>query len=316
MKKLVLANADYQTHMTDEGNQLQLGLESAGWILSGHGYDGIVNVEDSITRYNPDVIFLQDKRDWDKHSRGCYNKKVHWFNHESLKRFNGKVISVVKDAGSCIEYQRAFIEDEIDADAVVTYYHDESVLPHCPHLNKIPRIRTYHSLDKDKVPKFHGMKDRGALVSGAINADVYPGRTKLFQNSAKYSIFKMKHPGYNNNGVQTYNYMDELSRYKVHLATSSKYKFALRKIMESVACGCVCITDLPKYDVLPGIDDALVRIEVDNGMNDNEVLDLIRDQIYTYDYAKAQHYANVCKEVYDYRVQGMLLDERIVKKCI
>jgi hypothetical protein len=35
MSKLVLANIDYRRHMTDEGEQLQAGLEAAGWILAG-----------------------------------------------------------------------------------------------------------------------------------------------------------------------------------------------------------------------------------------------------------------------------------------
>jgi hypothetical protein len=48
-----------------------------------------------------------------------------------------------------------------------------------------------------------------------------------------------------------------------HVATASSYHFALRKIIESVACGCTPVTNLPAYDVLPEIDPVLVRIDDD-----------------------------------------------------
>ena len=70
----------------------------------------------------------------------------------------------------------------------------------------------------------------------------------------------LEHPGYGNPGSQVETYVKALREYRVHLATASKYGFALRKIIESVAIGCTPVTNLPTYDVLPEIDGALKRI--------------------------------------------------------
>ena len=63
MTKLVLANRDYLTHITDEGEQLQSGLAHAGWILAGYGYgDGCTDVSTLIARYKPSIVFVASSK--------------------------------------------------------------------------------------------------------------------------------------------------------------------------------------------------------------------------------------------------------------
>jgi len=120
------------------------------------------------------------------------------------------------------------------------------------------------------------------------------------------------HPGYNNHGTDVNNYLKLISSYKVHIATASKYGFALRKIMESVACQCVCITTLPQYDVLPEIDDCLIRITNDIPLADLGII--IENAVRTYNPEKAKYYADKCLEYYDYRNLTKLIDKEITRK--
>jgi hypothetical protein len=93
---------------------------------------------------------------------------------------------------------------------------------------------------------------------------VYPLRQLAFANAAQLGLVILCHPGYGNGGSKTQEYLKLLSKYRVHVATASRFGFALRKIIESVAVGCTPVTDLPFYDKLPRIDERLLRIEGDS----------------------------------------------------
>lgn len=311
-KKIVLANFDYQNHMTDEGDQLQEGLASVGWTLVGRSYRNhdYVDVNEILSRYKPDIVFVQDKRDWDRDNTGAFNKTVHFENINTL-RHNPHIfrVSVVKDAGTLIEYQRKFIKDDISADAVAVYYHPKSVLAHSSFLEGTPLFRVYHSIDKDKI-KCTSERLKGTLISGALNPDVYPFRSRIVNNASSLGVDILGHPGYNNNGRQSDAYYHTLNQYKVSICTASAYNFALRKIIESVACGCVCITNLPRYDILPQIDGALIRVSPDIPLS--ELQTLIRHTESNYDFEKAQMYSEKAREFYDYRIQANSLYENII----
>src|SRR5688572_28038885 len=137
--KLMLANVDYRSHMTSEGNELQLGLESAGWKLVGAGYDdGCRDVQHLLDRHRPEVVFVQDVRDWSPASPGSFRKDIAFTGiRELAKRKDVVRLTVCKDAGSVQDDQRAFAES-INADAIVTYYHAKSVLAVSPWLQNYP----------------------------------------------------------------------------------------------------------------------------------------------------------------------------------
>jgi hypothetical protein len=99
--------------------------------------------------------------------------------------------------------------------------------------------------------------------------------------------------------------LDTLSKYKVAICTSSIYGYALRKIIEATACGCIVITNLPESDRLPFIDDNLVRVFPHP---EKEFLTLqrygnrIRECIEKYDVERQRHFAEQAIKYYDYRV--------------
>jgi hypothetical protein len=124
--------------------------------------------------------------------------------------------------------------------------------------------------------------------------------------ASQLDLWYQRHPGYGNRGSRTADYLRMLSGYKVHVATASKYGFALRKIIESVACGATPITDLPWYDELPLIDSGIVRVHGDITVEElAQVIDRAEEDWCTVD----RRALAACARVrYDYRAEGARLD--------
>jgi hypothetical protein len=310
MKRLMLANVDYKQHMTDEGDQLQEGMKHAGWQLTGAGYDGLRNVPEILRTYSPDVVFVHDKRDWDAANPGCFRKGINYTELHALREYPAFRLGVVKDAGSVIDYHRRFIE-EIGADAVVTYYHDETTKKLSPWLMSYPTIRTYHSVDAPLCKAYCATNRdnrKGAIVSGAVS-DVYPLRQRIIKYAKVIGCVVLNHPGYGNAGSSTPHYLRNIGTYKVSLATASSYGFALRKIIEAVAMATIPITDLPEWDCLPQIDGALVRVSP--SISVEELRDLVADKIATWDFEERLEWARKAWAFYDWRFIGLRLDMMI-----
>jgi hypothetical protein len=87
------------------------------------------------------------------------------------------------------------------------------------------------------------------------------------QFQTKLGMTWLNHPGYHRKGCCTPDYMQFLSNFKVAVCTSSRYGYALRKIIEATAAGCQVVTDLPTDEVLPEIDGNLIRVHPDINMN-------------------------------------------------
>lgn len=313
---LVLANSGYATHMTDEGLQLQEGLHYAGWHLCGPGYDNLRHVRTILSKYKPSNIFVQDKRDWDPAS-GCPGA------HPSLKfkeinaladsRYAPHVSLVVKDAGiEGSEYHRAFCE-EVKPDAVVIYYHPLSVLRHCHWLGDYKLVRIHHSIDAHVIPPFAPGHERMPLCgSGALDDIVYPLRSRVAAQPETFRMNWLRHPGYHNDrGPVTPLYLRFLNRHKVSFATASSYGFALRKIIEGVACGCTVVTDLPAFDVLPEIDRALIRVKPT--ISDTDLQLVFEEAVESWNEEGRRKWAEKAIAYYDYRVAGVRLSNALQK---
>lgn len=310
MKRVMLANCDYQTHMTDEGDQLQRGMHHAGWHLSGIGYDGVRSVPTILQEQRPDVVFVHDKRDWDMGSGGCFRMGINYTELHVLQESPAFRLGVVKDAGTLVEYHRQFIE-QIGADAVVTYYHDNTTKNLSPWLAGYRTIRTYHSVDAVTCKGFfaQNVQRKNAIVSGAVSG-VYPLRQKIINAAPAIGCDVMKHPGYGNKRSYTPDYLRTIGGYKVSLATASAYNFALRKIIEAVAMGAVPVTDLPEWDCLPEIDGALVRVSPLVSVSDLRAL--VAEHAAKWNYEERLEWARKAWAFYDWRSIGNRLDGLIV----
>lgn len=305
MTGVLLANVDYRRHMTNEGDQFQEGLASAGWTLAGAGFDGLRDVPAILDRYRPARVVVHDKRDWDPASRISFRKDIGFEHLAALQGFRGFTAVVVKDAATSVEYQQAFYR-EAGADAAIVYYHPESVRRHAAWLTQVPLVRTYHTVDATAlVPLDVRAARRGAVVSGAVSGS-YPFRTRIVREARTLGVDVLRHPGYGNRGAHTPEYLQTLGGYKVSIATASAFGFALRKIIESVAMGCIVITDLPAYDVLPEIDGALVRVSP--SVSTPALRHLIADAVQAWHPGAAATWAARARAYYDYRAMGTRLD--------
>lgn len=312
---LGLAVANMRHHMTDEGWQVFAGLQHAGYTLAGKQIptpsdpDGEVDVRDILPQTMPEVVVVQDKREWDTGIRDFRDRSCKFHRVELLKhRHDLFKLTILKDAHARPDYHRQSA-DEMGVQAWIVYYHPDIVYHVAPYVRPEHCIRVYHTVDKEKVPEFTAHGRRGCLLSGAVSS-VYPLRKRLFDEwSSLPTTTVLKHPGYHRKGTATPSFLKELSRHKVAICTSSIYGYALRKIIEATACGCLVVTDLPTDEVLPHIDGNLVRIAPNTPTS--EVSELLKMLYAGYDADRQLHYAKQAKEFYDYRAAGVRLVEGI-----
>lgn len=314
MNCLVLANGDLKNHVTDEGEQLQAGLEAVGWTLAGFGYgDGCVDVPTLLKRHQPRIVLISAREDWDASSPGCFDKRCS-FNRISALASHRDIfkVSVVKDCPGVYDRRRGWCE-EIKTDAALLYYHPESMLAVSPWLAQYRLMRTWHTIDAERCCELLQSEEprKNCVVSGANHPAVYPLRSLVVRKAHKIGFDVLTHPGYEIRRCDSARYQSELAKYKVHLATASIYGFSLRKIIETVAVGTVPITNLPAYDELPEIDGALHR--VDSNIATSSLKLIAQDLAERWNSPERLEWARRCWDFYDWRVRTKALSDGLLQ---
>lgn len=294
----------FARHMTDEGHQLQQGLAKFGdYELWGPHFD---NNERDVSRIiaatDPAVVIMQDKREWDSSNGACLDPSAGFTNSGALQTdpciFK---LTICKDAHSDPEYHR-YASFEIGCHAWITYYHPDIVHHVAPWTRKKHLIRTWHSIDIDHIAPFLPAGERMPCVVSGAASDLYPLRQRVIADAEQLGVIHLRHPGYHARRSHTANYLGMLNFYKVAICTASKFGYSLRKITESVAAGCIVITDLPPDDVLPQIDDCLVRVHPD--IPSTDLRELIAFHAENYCEERQRHFAARAAAFYDYRRRG------------
>ena len=307
--KIFLAIKQFAQHMSNEGWQLQTGLEAAGYQLCGRGFDiATGHVPKILAQTRPDVAVLQDKREWDPKNPACLRKNEAFEHYSALgKRDDLFRLTVLKDAQHNVD-DNARTAEVCKIHAWIVYYHPEMVQHLAPYSRKRHYVRTWHSLDPDQLPEFDHARIKTALLSGATSKIAYPLRTRLFEAPLKYTQ-KLLHPGYHANGSATESYLKTLNQFRVAVCTCSVYGYALRKIIEATACGCRVVTDLPPDETLPEIDGNLIRISPDTPAD--TVDELCRLAAAEWDAEQQLEYRRRAVLFYNYRRRGKELAEAI-----
>lgn len=308
--RMFLAVESMQRHMTDEGWQIADGLaRGGGYLLAGYGLQiDETNVKTLVNSFDPSVVVLQDKREWDV-KKGDFREPLARFHHVSYLAEHDDIfrLTILKDSHQNPTYHRESA-NEIGCHAWIIYYHPRIVSHLASYVRPQHLIRTYHSVDFDLVPTYTWENRSGALLSGAVSG-AYPLRQRLVDELEKLpNTIYLKHPGYHKSGCCTPGFLRELTKYRVAICTSSRYGYALRKIIEATACGCRVLTDLPVDEVLPEIDDNLVRIRPDTSIQD--IAEKLRWMDETYK-AKTQLYYACKARWYDFREVGKRLAQDI-----
>lgn len=310
-KGIMLAVESMKSHMTDEGNQLQMGLQDAGYELWGNNYpNDETHVPTILNRANPGVVVVQDKREWHiTNVKSFRDKKACFKEIEALERRHDIFkLTVLKDAQQRNGYH-SDSANEMGAHGWIIYYHPDIVKHMAPFVRKKHLVRTYHSIDPRFIPEYSPVRVNRSLISGAT-CKAYPLRNLLIK---KVWFIKgldvLPHPGYHRNGTATPSFMQKLSTYKISICTASMYGYSLRKMIESTACGCIVLTNLPSDDVLPEIDGNLIRIRPD--MPYKEINKLVQELEANYNPERQRYYAETAKLYYSYQARGLQLADDI-----
>lgn len=313
--RLMLGVASMRRHMTDEGHQLQEGLAAAGYQLWGRGYPGRdeTDVGRILGQTRPGTVVVQDRREWDPAKPGCFDPAAEFLRPERLRlRSDLFRLTVLKDAHADQDYHQAAAR-VLGVHAWVIYYHPAVVAAQAPYVRPAHLVRTYHSLNPRQIPPFAPWNRRGCVLSGALGPRHYPLRTRLAARAAELpQTTVLRHPGYGCRGSATERYLGQLSGFRAAICTASAHGYALRKIIEAVACGCRVITDLPPEEVLPGgIDEHLIRVHPQDRLE--EIAGRVREALADWNPERQQEYARRAQTWYDYLAVGQRLTENIEK---
>lgn len=306
--KLGLAVESQRSHMSNEGFEIFKGLAYHGYTLCGYNLPvNDTNVSRILTTYQPNIVVINDKREWDVSPRDFREPRARFTQEHTLKLHSCLRLTILKDAHQKPTYHMVAAE-EMGIDYHITYYDEEAVRKVAPWVGSV--IRTYHTIDKDIVPRY---EDRTgvAILSGAIS-NAYPVRQRLLRELGylPQGTTYLPHPGYHRRGTHTPSYIKTLAQYRVAICTCSIYEYALRKLIEATAAGCIVITNLPKRYTLPEIDENLVR--VDSSITTGEMANLIQELNKSYDPHKQYNLTEAAKNRYDYRIECGRLDQKIV----
>lgn len=283
----------FARHMSDEGHQLQQGMKHNGYAL--YGKSTSLNVAEILHKENPEIIIVQDEREWNPLSPCCLNKDEKYYNTYALFSSKALKVGIIKDA-HWFKYwdSRLFYKDN-GIEHFICYYDKPVVerLSGCKNL-----IRTHHSVNKFDVPRFTETRHAKAILSGVAVASYYPLRTRLIEHRNEMpQVDYYPHPGYKAVGTHTASYLKLLSNYPVAICTASSLQYALRKLIEASACGCKVITNYT--GMLPIVDHNLIRIH--DNITIQEMNEVIKEAILTWNADEQWKIAkNVC-EFYDYK---------------
>jgi len=300
---VMMAVECFARHMSSEGWQLQDGLRAAGARLVGYGYDeALTNTPTILEQYAPSVVVVQDQREWDASKPGCFDKQAAFHATEALREHDDVFcVTVIKDAHHDPTYTAAN-HCRMGVHAWLHYYHPAVISRLAPWLRPEHMIRVHHTVSPDEIPPFVPGKNRdGCLLSGAVAAHWYPLRSRLWHAQLPHTD-RWRHPGYHARGHHTPVFLRAMGGYKAAICTTSIFGYALRKIVEAVACGCVPITDLPVADVIPEVDPWLERVPFD--ISEGAMGDVIKRIIADYDEEYRREGARVALERFDYRTEG------------
>jgi len=306
--RAALAVRSMKTHTTDEGWQIMAALNAGGYFLNGLLMGAGTDVENVLMTDGLTTVVAQDRREIDGRTAGPgFDPRETFTNLHALRhRPDVFKVGVLKDAQNDTLYQ-ADHAAEIGCHAWVVYYHPNIVKAVAPYVRREHLVRTYHTVDRDAVLPYSDGGRKGTLLSGAVSP-AYPLRQRLVMavvNRRMGNVEYLRHPGYGRKKCHTPDYLEILSRFKVAICTASVYGYALRKIIEATAAGCVVVTDLPADDVLPGIDGNLVRVSPE--ATPRAILNLANDLEARYDPDRQRAFAETALSLYDYRTEGKRL---------
>jgi len=301
------------------------GLIAGGYTPYGPGLPHTDrDVQAVCLREKPDIVFVEMKHVWDTSSRGPWRETVPKRSELTGVDWLGRDRGIYRVTRWCDPrtfqgYMQHFLTHELRPHAILVRYDLDNVAGANPWLDRDTLVRNYHTIDKGHLSQVTPRRQQGILSGAMAPADVYPLRSRLA--AARQScgpllraMELLSHCGYaHKGGPEAQKYLAQLAQYRVAVVTTP-YGWAIKKLWEATLAGCIVLTNLPADDVIPGIDENLIRIP--NDIEPAELARRIRKAAAGWNRDRQQFLAEECARLYDYRVEGARVAAEIRGRCV
>ena len=319
----VLFPLDAFAQQSDDGfHLLQRGMEQAGWISAGYGMRGprrhdSTNVEEVLRIYRPRAVLLWPRWQWDwavghHHGIGPEHCLQNW--HRLLDDESTLRVTVLRDAAALPDEHRRW-HDEFRPHRYLVWHHARSVRRLWPGIAEVQLIRTRHTVDAALLAEIGDAPSRPGtcVLFGEIQPDEHPLLWRLHE-AIRHGrtcglIDEFPPRDYSLGQSESVGHVQRLSAYKVAICGASAHRFCVREIFEATLAGCIVITDLPRWDMVPWIDGNLIRVPTFAPVP--ELLKIIKRAADEWNPAKQRRYAAWTAQHHDYRVRGREVAEAI-----
>ena len=246
----------------------QPGVSVKVWGPGWPGFDSGLSLAQCIIEsgYNADALWLYKPEDI-KGLRECEIPKFCCYN-ECWPHIPGKALEEVNSYG---------------ADLVI-HHHENDASCFDGFNGKVCHIP--HGADKETFWCDTPLSERTvhSILTGVQSPEIYPLRAR-YANLARSGTIPCvirNHPGYRLKGLQncdkqTNQYAYSLKSCKISLCCTSKYRYLLAKIVESMLAGCLVVTDAADDSEFEKIRPFV--IEVSHEMSDRELANTINTAI-------------------------------------
>ena len=313
----------FRNYASDTAYLIQAGLEHEGFTPCGRRFPGDRDCTDmgvDCDRARPGVVFSEEWNTWNPAMPQPPSKDCGFTNFDWLGRQPG-IFRATKHADPWghpekhREWQKRF-----NPDVILVRYEIARCLRIAPYLDRKKLMRIHHSVTRQYCPEVSGIaRHRICLLSGAVNARIYPMRSRLWREVRELSswdgVFTIRphHHWSRTGGSAVPDYMMELARHKVMFVGTARWKVAFKKHYEGTAAGCIVVTNLPTTERIPVIDENLVRVTDD--ISAGELRDLCLDLADGWNQERQRDLAERTVRRYDYRSEASRIRRGLLKRA-
>lgn len=279
------------------------GVDGVELQCTGNGFDGYDSSKPVADQIDADVLLVYKPED-----------------HLGVDQFKGLTVATYNECWPGTGKAPREVADH-NLDLVV-----------CHHQNDVPvfsgsKAKAVHIPHACRPELFcsSGDKDIDILFVGVRSAGVYPVRERLHRlvksRWGNKRVCVVDHPGYRLRSKdecerQYVRYAQRLSKAKVVLTCSSKYKYALAKYFEGAMAGCTVVGDIPdQQDVISAVSGASSWAWVCDisGMTDDQIIDSVDDAVESYDARQSSSLRSLAKKCHSVEVYAERLCREIIR---
>ena len=322
VKRVQFGVKAFENYASDTAFLIQRGLEHAGFPCYGKGFPGdrdCTNMRVVCEREDPDLVFCEEWNTWNPDMPQPPSKDVGFVGYDWLGE-QESIFRVTKHADPWGHPEKhAEWQQRFNPDVVVVRYEIDRCLKIAPYLDCHKLVRIHHSVTREYCPEVTAEgRDRVCLLSGSAGSRAYPLRHRIWREVQELprwdDVFTIRphHRWSRTGGSAVPAYMRELARHRVMFVGTSQWHVSFKKHYEGTAAGCIVVTNLPTSDVVPVVEENLVRVPDDIVAEDLAVL--CRGLAREWDEEKQRDLAMRVVDRYDYREEAWRLFDDVITR--